>query len=66
MSFSQPNTLIQESVRAFYKGWYNELVTNMPDIRDGYVYPMEGEGLCIDLLPAVYQRSDLIVRRSNV
>ena len=66
MSFSQPNTLIQESVRAFYKGWYNELVTNMPDIRDGYVYPMEGEGLCIDLLPAVYQRSDLTVRRSNV
>ena len=29
-SFSQPNTLIQESVRAFYRGWYNELVTNMP------------------------------------
>jgi galactonate dehydratase len=53
-------------VRAFYKGWYNELVTNMPVIKDGYVYPMEGEGLCIDLLPAVYQRSDLTVRRSNV
>jgi galactonate dehydratase len=66
MSFSQPNTLIQESVRAFYKGWYNELVTNMPDIKDGYVYPMEGEGLCIDLKPAVYQRSDVTVRRSNV
>jgi len=66
MSFSQPNTLIQESVRAFYKGWYNELVTNMPVIKDGYVYPMEGEGLCIDLLPAVYQRPDLTVRRSNV
>ena len=24
-SFSQPNTLIQESVRAFYTGWYKEL-----------------------------------------
>src|SRR4051794_28663783 len=66
MSFSQPNTLIQESVRAFYKGWYNELVSNMPVIKDGYVYPMEGEGLCVDLLPQVYQRSDLTVRRSNV
>jgi L-alanine-DL-glutamate epimerase-like enolase superfamily enzyme len=53
-------------VRAFYKGWYNELVTNMPVIKDGYVYPMEGEGLCVDLLPQVYQRSDLTVRRSNV
>ncbi len=29
--FSQPNTLIQESVRAFYTGWYKELVTKMPD-----------------------------------
>ena len=30
-SFSQPNTLIQESVRAFYTGWYKELVTVVPD-----------------------------------
>jgi len=64
-SFSQPNTLIQESVRAFYTGWYKELVTVMPDIRDGYVYPMEGPGLGTELLPAVFERSDLIVRRSE-
>src|SRR5262249_54369835 len=64
MSFSQPNTLIQESVRAFYKGWYNELITTMPLIKDGYVYPMEGPGLGVDLVPAVYDRSDLTVRRS--
>jgi L-alanine-DL-glutamate epimerase-like enolase superfamily enzyme len=64
MSFSQPNTLIQESVRAFYSGWYKELVTAMPVIKDGYVYPMEGPGLGVDLLPAVYERPDLIVRRS--
>ena len=66
MSFSRPNTLIQESVRAFYKGWYNELVTTMPDIRDGFVYPMEGPGLGVDLLPALFDRSDLTVRRPNV
>src|SRR5258707_5178933 len=66
MSFSQPNTLIQESVRAFYRGWYNELVTDVPVIKDGYVYPMQGEGLCTDLKPAVYQRSDLTVRRTNI
>lgn len=64
MSFSQPNTLIQESVRAFYTGWYNELVTAMPTIKDGYVHPMEGPGLGIDLLPSVYERPDLMVRRS--
>jgi len=64
-SFSQPNTLIQESVRAFYTGWYNELVTTLPVIADGYVLPMEGPGLGTELLPAVFARSDLTVRRST-
>lgn len=63
-SLSQPNTLIQESVRAFYRGWYLELVTEMPRIENGYVFPMEAPGLGVDLLPAVYERSDLTVRRS--
>ena len=65
-SFSQPNTLIQESVRAFYTGWYKELVTVVPTIKDGYVLPMEGPGLGTDLLPAVYERSDLIYRKSEL
>lgn len=64
-SFSQPNTLIQESVRAFYSGWYKELVTVVPTIEDGYVYPMEGPGLGVELLPAVFERPDLTVRRSE-
>jgi galactonate dehydratase len=64
MSFSQPNTLIQESVRAFYRGWYNELVTTVPKIENGYVYPMEGPGLGLELLPSVFQRPDLTVRAS--
>jgi galactonate dehydratase len=65
-SFSQPNTLIQESVRAFYRGWYLELVTEMPRIEGGYVYPMEAPGLGIDLLPAFFERPDLSVRRSSL
>ena len=64
MSFSQPNTLIQESVRAFYRGWYNELVTVVPRIENGYVYPMEGPGLGVELQPAVFKRQDLTVRRT--
>lgn len=63
-SFSQPNTLIQESVRAFYRGWYNELVTAVPRIENGYVYPMEGEGLGLELRPEVFERPDLTVRRT--
>lgn len=65
MSFSQPNTLIQESVRAFYTGWYKELVTVVPRIENGYVYPMDGPGLGVELLPAVFERSDLIVRTTD-
>ncbi|WP_118134670.1 mandelate racemase/muconate lactonizing enzyme family protein [Oceanicella sp. SM1341] len=63
-SFSQPNTLIQESVRAFYRGWYNELVTAMPRIEGGHVYPMEGPGLGVELLPAFFERADLTSRVS--
>jgi galactonate dehydratase len=66
MSFSQPNTLIQESVRAFYRGWYNELVTAVPRIENGYVYPMEGPGLGLELQSAVFERSDLVVRRTSL
>jgi galactonate dehydratase len=65
-AFSQPNTLIMESVRAFYRGWYTELVTTLPVIKDGYVYPMEGVGLGVDLQPGVFARPDLTVRRSSL
>jgi galactonate dehydratase len=38
----------------------------MPVIKDGHVYPMEGPGLGVDLLPAVFNRSDLTVRRTTL
>lgn len=66
MAFSQPNTLIQESVRAFYTGYYRELVTVVPPVVDGFIRPMEGSGLGTDLLPQVFERSDLRSRRSQL
>lgn len=66
MAFSQPNTLIQESVRAFYTGWYTELVTALPVISSGYVYPMEGSGLGLELHPELYSRPDAHVMHSGV
>lgn len=65
-SFSQTNTMIQESVRAFYTGWYCELVTNLPVIENGFVLPMEGPGLGTELLPKVFERPDLTVRVSTL
>lgn len=66
MSFSQPNTLIQESVRAFYKGWYRELVTEVPRIEGGYVHPMDGPGLGTELAPQFFDRADLTSRLSEL
>jgi galactonate dehydratase len=65
MSFSQPNTLIQESVRAFYNGWYRELVTEVPRIEGGFILPMEGPGLGSELVPRFFERSDLTSRVSQ-
>ena len=55
--------LIQESVRAFYRGWYMELVDRVPRIEAGYVYPIEGPGLGVELPPQVFEWSDLFIRR---
>ncbi len=63
MAFSQPNTLIQESVRSFYTGYYRELVSVVPRIENGFIYPMEGPGLGTELLPGVFSRKDLHTRR---
>ena len=61
-SFSQPNTLIQESVRAFYTGWYRELVTELPLVQDGMVRLNDKPGLGLELLPDLHSRADATVR----
>jgi galactonate dehydratase len=66
LSLNATNALIQESVRAFYTGWYRELVTELPRIEDGYVHPMAGPGLGTRLQPDVVKRADARIRRSSV
>ena len=58
LSVNLPNALIQESVRAYYTGWYKELVTDLPTVSDGHISPPEGPGLGIELLPELYKRPD--------
>ena len=58
LSINLPNALVQESVRAYYTGWYKELVTNLPTVSEGHVSPPEGPGLGIELLPELYKRPD--------
>lgn len=60
-----PNALVQESVRAFYTGWYNELVTRVPQPLQGMIAAPAGPGLGCELLPDVWKRKDATVRVSK-
>src|SRR5688572_5939435 len=60
-----PNALIQESVRAFYCGWYNELVTRVPrPNKVGHLEKPSGPGIGVELLADVWKREDAAVRVS--
>ena len=55
------NALIQESVRAFYSGWYKELVTTLPKIEQGEVtIDFSAPGLGTELLPDLHKRKDAV------
>jgi L-alanine-DL-glutamate epimerase-like enolase superfamily enzyme len=66
VSLNAPNTLIQEVVRAFFTGWYGELVTALPKVENGFVRPPDGPGLGLELRPEVRQRGDAHVRSSTM
>jgi galactonate dehydratase len=66
LSMNATNTLIQETVRAFYTGWYTELVTKVPRIENGFVYLPEGAGLGTELVPGLEQRGDATLRISSL
>ena len=59
------NTLVQESVRAFYTGWYKELVTELPIVSQGNISLSEAPGLGIELMPDIEKRADAVVRMSE-
>ncbi|MHB1628930.1 MAG: mandelate racemase/muconate lactonizing enzyme family protein [Bacilli bacterium] len=60
LSMHLPNALVQEVVRAFYTSWYRELVTDLPRVENGYVYPLTGPGLGTTLRPDVFERTDVV------
>ena len=56
------NALIQESVRAFYTGWYKELVTELPVVKNGMVTIGATPGLGLELIPGLEKRHDAVLR----
>ncbi|WP_308588872.1 mandelate racemase/muconate lactonizing enzyme family protein [uncultured Oscillibacter sp.] len=61
-----PNAFVQETTRAFYHGWYGDLLTNLPPLKGGRVYALEGPGLGTELRPEVEKRPDATVRVSRL
>ncbi|MEM6427637.1 MAG: enolase C-terminal domain-like protein, partial [Deinococcota bacterium] len=64
LSLHLPNALIQESVRAFYNGWYRDLVTDLPMVQNGLISVGDAPGLGL-ALNNVHERDDVIVRQSH-
>ncbi len=56
------NVVEQEITRAFYYGWYHELVDHPPPLADGSVRAPEGPGLGLALLPGLADRDDARLR----
>ena len=64
LSLHAPNALVQESVRAFFTGWYKELVTELPVVSNGMISLNNKPGLGLELLPDLHKRADAVVRVS--
>ncbi|MER8459670.1 mandelate racemase/muconate lactonizing enzyme family protein [Mesorhizobium sp. M0915] len=53
LALNAPNALVQESVRAFYKTWYRDLVTALPQVKNGMITVPSGPGLGMELNPEI-------------
>jgi galactonate dehydratase len=62
---SQPNGLVQETVRAFLRTWYGELVGGLPVVQDGHVGPPREPGLGVHLREGLAERPDVQRRISR-
>jgi len=59
LTLSQPNGLLQETVRAFLRSWYPEVVEGMPVIENGQISLSDEPGLGVRLVDGFAERSDV-------
>ena len=63
---SLPNAMIQEGVRAYYKGgWYEDVVTTLPATANGFVSAPDGPGLGTRLQSEFLTRPDVVTRTTE-
>jgi len=66
LSLNAPNALVQESVRAYYRTWYRDIVTAVPEVTDGMITVPPGPGLGLDLQPDLDKRFTVATRISKM
>jgi L-alanine-DL-glutamate epimerase-like enolase superfamily enzyme len=62
---SQSNSILQETARAFINTWYQDFVTGIPIIKNGYISITKDSGHGVMLKDWVYKDSDIIIRTSK-
>lgn len=65
LSLHIENALVMESVRAFYKGWYNDLVEGLPIVSNGMLTVPDRPGHGITLVDGLAQRDGAVLRRTD-
>ena len=65
LSLNAPNALIQESVRAYLRTWYGDLVSTLPPVANGHITVPEGPGLGLELNPDLDRVRTVTRRRST-
>ncbi len=65
LSLHAANTLIQELVRAFYTGWYPDIVDGLPKVENGFISVADKPGHGVDFLPEVFARPDIRRRQTG-
>ena len=65
VSLSVENAFMQEIVRAYYRGWYRDVVDGLPVLSEGRMAPVDRPGHGVRLTQAVLERPTTRVRRTT-
>jgi galactonate dehydratase len=66
LAFAAPNATYQETVRAYIRTWYRDVVPSSVTIERGAILPPTAPGIGTSLLPDVRKRADATVRLTTV
>ena len=62
LSLHAPNALVQESVRAYYRTWYRDLVAGLPEVKDGEISVARRPGHGVELHSDLAKRHSVEIR----